>query len=137
MSGVIARLWAQIVKREFGKFLVVGFANTVTGYAVYLALNLFISYSVAYALAYVAGFILSYFLNSLWVFKTEPSWKTFFSYPLVYAVQFLINLLCLRILIENLQVSEALSPLIVIVISIPITFVLSRFFLRRQNGSSP
>lgn len=135
MRNVITRLWAMVVKREFGKFLLVGLANTLLSYGVYLALIPLLSYSIAYTIAYVAGFILSYFLNSMWVFKSAPSWKTFFRYPLVYAVQFLINLLCLSLLIEKLFIAEALAPLVVVVLSIPITFVLSRFFLRDQKGN--
>lgn len=135
MNNVRAQLWALLTRREFGKFLLVGLANTAVSYLVYLGLNLFLSYTLAYTLGYLAGFILSYFLNSLWVFKTEPSWKTFLSYPLVYAAQFLINLVCLRLLVEKFSLSETVAPLVVIVLSIPITFVLSRFFLRRQNGN--
>lgn len=123
MNNFIARIWAFLVKREFTKFLVVGVTNTVLAYSVYIVFNLFLSYTMAYSVAYFAGFISSYFLNSKWVFQTDVSWKKFFTYPLVYLVQFILSLVVLRMLVERFHVSEELSPLIVIVISIPVTFV--------------
>jgi putative flippase GtrA len=133
MNNLITRIWAFLVKREFTKFLVVGVINTVLAYAIYIVFNLFLSYTMAYSIAYFSGFISSYFLNSKWVFQTDVSWKKFFTFPLVYIAQFLISIVALRFLVEQLHFSELLSPLIVIAISVPLTFILSRFLLTNEN----
>lgn len=122
---------AFLMEREFGRFLVVGCANTVFALSIYYLLNLFMHYQLAYGLAYVAGIFFSYWLNTRWVFKTAPNWKSFFSFPFVYLFQFALNIVLLHLLVEVLHWSEWFSPLAVIALGIPVTFVLSRYVIKR------
>jgi len=119
-----------LLKKEFGRFLVVGCLNTAFAYALYFFLNHWLHYQLAYALAYVAGIFFSYWLNTNWVFKTAMTWRSFFSFPLVYVFQYSLNAVLLHLLVERLKMSEWLSPVLVIVVSIPVTFALSRFVIR-------
>lgn len=120
-----------LLKREFGRFLVVGCANTVFAYSLYFLLNMWMHYQLAYALAYMAGIFFSYWLNTQWVFRAAMNWRSFFSFPLVYVFQYSMNALLLHVLVEMFDLSEWLSPMLVIVISIPVTFVMSRYVIKR------
>lgn len=125
------RLREFLLKKEFGRFLVVGCLNTAFAYSLYILFNQFMHYQAAYALAYVAGIFFSYWLNTRWVFKTVMNWKSFLSFPFVYVFQYGMNAILLHVLVETFHVSEWFSPFLVIVVSIPVTFALSRFVIKK------
>ena len=56
-------------------------------------------------------------------------WRSALYYPLVYLLQFLISFVLLKVLIDLLHAPVWFSPLLVLVITIPATFVLSRFII--------
>lgn len=74
--------------------------------------------------------LLSYWLNCHFVFKVRMSLKGLLRFPLVYVVQYLVGLLLMFVLVEKLAVPKLLAPLLVIVVTVPLTFVLSRALLR-------
>lgn len=122
-----------MISREFLRFLAVGLANTAFSYGLYLLLDLWLPYKIAYSIAYVCGIIFSYFLNARWVFKTVVSLKTFFAFPLVYVVQYVLSMLGLHLLVELFSVPEKLAPIIVIVLTIPVTFLVSRVIVKKPS----
>jgi len=119
-----------LLEHEFGRFLVVGCLNTAVAYSLYFLFNLWLHYQLAYALAYLAGIFFSYWLNTRWVFKTTMNWKSFVSFPLVYVFQYSMNAILLHVLVEMFNLSEWFSPVLVIIVSIPVTFVLSRYVIK-------
>ena len=121
------------MQKEFLRFLLVGGFNTGITYAVYLVLNWFLPYALAYALAYAVGIVFSYLLNSKLVFATTLQWKSFLLFPVVYTIPLLVNLVFLHLLVEMVGFSEQWSPLLVILVSVPLTFVFSRFILRASS----
>lgn len=138
MKKTAARLRNIFVKPEFIKFLFVGLANTAFSSVVYLVLDLVLPYKIAYSMAYVSGLVLSYLLNAKWVFQASVSKKSFFTFPLVYVPQYLISVLCLHVLVERYGISERVAFFLVIILSIPVTFLLSRIILKpKQNHHSP
>ncbi len=114
------------------RFLLSGAANTAATYLLYLALQLVLPYQVAYALAFVAGIGLAYALNVWFVFRTGHTRSRALAFPLVYLFQYVAGALLLALLVEKLGVSQELAPLVVVAITIPATFVLSRFILTRR-----
>ena len=66
------------------------------------------------------------------VFKTAISWKGLFAFPLVYLVQYLLSAMLLSVFVERLDIPQSIAPLTVIVLTIPVTFVLTRWLLRRS-----
>ncbi|MBE7438807.1 MAG: GtrA family protein [Spirochaetales bacterium] len=119
---------------EFARFVAAGATNTIVTLGLYFALGYILPYHLAYAIAYITGILLSYYLNSRWVFKTPLNWIGLLSFPLVYVVQFSANVFLLFLLVEILGWHEWLAPLVVIAISVPITFVMSRFILKRSDN---
>lgn len=120
-----------VLRGEVWRFLLSGLVNTAFSYALYYLLNLAMHYQTAYAIAYVAGIFFSYWLNSRWVFRTAMNWKSLFSFPLVYIFQYGVGALLLLLLVSKLAISESLAPVLVIAFNIPMSFVLTRFVLKR------
>jgi putative flippase GtrA len=117
---------------EFFRFLLVGAANTVSSYLLYLLLLAFFPYLIAYSLAYCIGIVISYFLNVRFVFRQRVSLATFLAFPLVYLVQYGLGALILWLLVDNAGVSPALAMAGVIAATIPVTFLTSRLVLRKR-----
>lgn len=114
------------------RFVIGGGINTAFTFFLYLGLQTILPYQVAYAVAFAVGIVFSYFFNAIIVFKTLISWKGFFAFPLVYLVHYLISAVLLSVFVERLGIPQRFAPLIVIAMTTPITFVLTRWYLRRS-----
>lgn len=125
-------LLTRLLNKQFLKFVISGGINTLVTYLVYLLLLLFLNYSLSYTVSYVSGIFLSYYLNTVFVFKEKVSFNKFIKFPIVYLVQYLINILFLYILVEHAHLSTQIVPLIVIVVTIPITYTLSKLIIKSK-----
>ena len=126
--------WEKM-RHTFVRFLLVGATNTLFSYLLYLLLLTFVSYLPAYSIAYCAGVLLSYFLNVLFVFKKRVSFATFLKFPLVYVVQYALGASILWLLVSKAGASPALAMIVVIVVTIPVTFFLSRLVFEPRSRS--
>lgn len=120
---------------EIVRFLAAGLTTTVFSYALYLALLLKMSYMPAYVASYIAGIVFSYFINTYFVFSEGFSLRSMLKFPLVYVAQFAINFMVIWLTVEKFEVRKELAPLIAIVLSIPVTYVMSRAIIKK--GSRP
>ena len=77
---------------------------------------------------------MSYYLNSRFVFRREVSLTKALRYPTVYLVQYLLSVLLLCVLIEIFSLNKLIAPALVILITIPVTFSLSRFIIKGRLG---
>jgi putative flippase GtrA len=114
---------------EAARFLIAGGFNTALGYALYLLFNLYVDYRAAYSISFACGVLVSYLLNSLYVFRVGLAWKRLALYPAVYVVQYLAGVLTIWLLVARLRVAEAYAPLAAIVVTLPLTFLVSRYLL--------
>ncbi len=124
--------------REIAAFLLIGGFNTLFTYAVYLIFLLITSYTVAYTVSYVIGIGASYVLNASVVFRAQLSWKKAAQFPLVYAAQYISGLGLIYLFVEKLSLSPRIAPILVVALTIPLTFILSRLIVKTapQMGSS-
>lgn len=121
----------KLPNSAFLRFLVVGSCNTAVGFCVYFLANFIVSYTWAYTWAYAVGIVVSYALNSSWVFNAERHWKNMLAFPLVYVAQYLASIIFLRLCVEWLSLNENISFFLSIVLTIPITFILSRTVFKK------
>lgn len=124
------RLRRLLLANELLRFVVFGGVNTGITFCLFLALCLVMPAPLAYTVTYAFGIVLSYALNSLFVFQTDMSLRTALRFPLVYLVQYLFGLVVVSVLTGWLHVPNAAAMVVVVVTSIPLTFVLSRMALR-------
>lgn len=133
--GVLKKMnkdnWEEMLV-QFVKFGIIGASNTIISTAVYY---LFVLISPGlYFVGNVAGWIVSvfnsFFWNNRYVFtKSKYSWgqKLLRTY-LAYGGGFIVGSTTLVLLVSVLGVSEWLAPWINLVITIPLNFVLNKFW---------
>ncbi|GAF68111.1 unnamed protein product, partial [marine sediment metagenome] len=128
-SSLTTRIKA-LLSHPFVKFVIAGGINTGVTYLIYLFVLLFTSYPVAFTVSYVAGIVIAYPLNSLFVFRVRLSLKKSLQFPIVYLVQYGLNMGLLYLFIDLAGLAEKIAPLLAIVIVVPITFLMIRFVLK-------
>ena len=114
---------------EFLRYLVMGGTNTVVAYAIYLLLLQWMRYEVAYSIGYAVGIVMAYALSAVFVFRQPMRKRSAMRFPLVYLAQFLISLGLLRLAVEVIHIPQWLALGFAVVLTIPVTFLLSRWVL--------
>jgi len=117
---------SKFLKQDFARFLMSGGFNTALTYGLYLVLLMFLSYNVSYTISYVTGIMLAYTLNRFFVFKSHQGLRSVILLPLIYLVQYCLSLVILWCWVEKLALDARLAPLVAIVLTLPVTFVLSK-----------
>ena len=126
-------LLARLLNAPFNRFVFFGAVNTALTYVIYLGCLTFIPYQASYTVSYGTGIFTSYCLNSRFVFCKPIVIKKALQYPVVYVTQFLIGIALLTVLVDTLRFDERLASPIVILLSVPVTFALSRFVITRRS----
>lgn len=133
---------------QFIKFGIVGVSNTVISYVIYvvglvlLQRNHFLpqfDYLFAQAVAFVLSVLWSFYWNNKMVFTLEAGkkrslWralvKTFISYS--FTGLFLSSIL-LFLWVKVLRISEFIAPLINLMFSVPLNFIINKFWSFKQT----
>lgn len=129
MSGLI----------QFVKFCMVGFSNTMITYTVYYALTFVgLPYVVAYTAGFILGVVNAFYWNNKFVFGTSETRNlliTFLRMTAVYSVIgfFLSNFLLIA-LIERLSISKYVAPVFILILTIPLNFLLNKFWSFKAKG---
>jgi putative flippase GtrA len=118
------------------RFLLGGAANTALGYVLYLLLNLFLDYRWAYSISFAAGIVLSFVINSVFVFRQPLRWRRLVVYPVVYAIQYCVGLAAIWLFVAVLRQPEHWAPLAAIALSLPITYIATRFVLGAKTDAA-
>ncbi|PTG66491.1 GtrA family protein [Staphylococcus cohnii] len=116
---------------EVIKFVIVGGMNTLNYYIVYLCLLklLEVNYLVSHISGFIISFVISYYLNCYFVYKVTPTWRKFLKFPLTQVVNMGMQTLLLYIFVQWFGISTVIAPFAGLIITIPITFVLSKYIL--------
>lgn len=121
---------------QFVKFGIVGLSNTVISYAVYALL---VTLHIHYLAASTAGFIISvinaFYWSNGYIFKEDETsgprvlWKTFLKTFTAYAgTGLVLNNLLLVLWIKGLGIHEMLGPIINLLITIPLNFLINKYW---------
>lgn len=118
---------------QFIKFGIVGLSNTGIALAVYYGL-LFMQ--VHYLIANVASWIVSvfnaFYWNNKYVFKNESTWlKALIRTYVSYGFSFLISTALLYIFVEWCRISTIVAPLLTLIVTIPINFLMNKLWTFR------
>lgn len=128
---------------QFIKFGIVGASNTVISYVIYVGglmvfkkLNILQDYN--YLLAQMIAFILSVLWSFYWnnkkVFvpeegKKRSTWKSLIKTYISYSFTGLfLNSILLVVWVNLLGISEFIAPLINLLISVPLNFIINKFW---------
>lgn len=110
------------------RFLVAGIINTLFGFIVgilFLAVLPF-HYTLTIFLSTVLSVCFNYFTSLTYVFKKISSKKIFIRYFLVYFFTYLINMICMSILINQYSMSDILAFAICSPVIIVLTYLLQK-----------
>ena len=125
--------WIEFI--QFVKFGLVGLSNTLVSYIVYLfGITLGIHYLVASILGFIISVINSFYWNNLYVFKEKKGehrnkWKSFAKTFMAYAgTGLILNNILLYFQINLLQWSEIVAPLINLLVTIPLNFIINKLW---------
>ncbi|EOD4335859.1 flippase GtxA [Staphylococcus aureus] len=120
---------------EILKFIIVGGINTLNYYVVYLLLLklLHIEYMISHITGFLVAFVISYYLNCYFVYRVKPTWRKFISFPITQIVNVSLQTVLLYVFVSWLNLPAEIAPFAGLVITIPITFLLSKWILKDSN----
>lgn len=129
----------QALVVQFIKFGFVGVSNTLISLAVYyICLWVGIHYIIGNALGFVVGTINAYFWNNKFVFKKKKGEirdtrksviKVFCSYGFTLG----LSTVLLALWVDGLHIPESIAPIINLLVTIPLNFVLNKFWAFRDK----
>lgn len=133
---------------QFLKFGIVGVSSTIISYLLYAVSLLLLRYfGVSQKIDYLAAQVIAFMLSVLWSFcwnsqlvfvseeGKERSWirtlvKTYISYSFT---GLFLNSVLLVLWVSVLHISEYIAPLMNLVISVPINFLVNKFWAFKNN----
>lgn len=120
---------------EILKFIIVGGINTLNYYVVYLLLLklLHIEYMICHIIGFIVAFVISYYLNCYFVYRVKPTWRKFISFPITQIVNVSLQTVLLYVFVSWLNLPAEIAPFAGLIITIPITFILSKWILKDSN----
>lgn len=120
---------------EILKFIIVGGINTLNYYVVYLLLLklLHIEYMISHITGFIVAFVISYYLNCYFVYRVKPTWRKFISFPITQIVNVNLQTVLLYVFVSWLNLPAEIAPFAGLIITIPITFILSKWILKDSN----
>ncbi len=133
---------------QFVKFGIVGVSNTLLSYLLYTgALILFrilgwfgrADYLLAQVVAFILSVAWSYYWNNKMVFKlgegeTRSVWKSLLKTYISYSFTGLfLNTFLLILWVRIIGISEFIAPLINLLISVPLNFVINKFWAFKKE----
>lgn len=132
------------------KFGIVGLSNTALSYVLYMVfLKLFEHYTLFPAYDYLLSSIMTFIICIAWTFYWNNSFtfrkedgerrnyrsafiKTVFSYALT---GLLLHNVLLYILVEVMGIAKIIAPLINLTVTVPLNFLLNKFWAFKTKGS--
>ena len=133
---------------QFIKFGIVGLSNTLLSYLLYVSVLKFLirfdilhqyHYLLAQLLAFVLSVLWSFYWNNKTVFKLEEDktrsvWKSLIKTYISYSLTGLwLNSVLLLLWIEICGISEYIAPVINLIFSIPLNFLINKYWAFKQK----
>lgn len=115
---------------QFIKFGVVGLSNTVIALLVYYGLLfLGVNYLIANVVSWLVSVFNAFYWNNKYVFKNDSTWvKALIKTYISYGFSFVLGTALLFVLVEWCGVSAVIAPLLTLIITIPLNFLLNKFW---------
>ncbi|RKI81173.1 GtrA family protein [bacterium 1xD42-87] len=132
---------------QFIKFGIVGVSNTAISYVIYVVGLVLLQeihflpeydYLIAQIAAFVISVLWSFYWNSKMVFTLEEGkersvWKALIKTFIAYSFTGLfLNSILLFLWVRVFSISEFIAPLINLVVSVPLNFIINKFWAFRQ-----
>ena len=119
------------------RFVIVGLASNVLLYVLYLMLTVAgVNYKYAMTLLFVAGTVQTFLFNKHWTFAHQGHLHaSFLKYVAVYSLAYLLNLMALMILVDNLgHPHQAIQGMMILIVALML-FLLQKHWVFRAPTS--
>ncbi len=125
----------KFLSKKFLSFLFVGALNAFIGLSFAFAVSTFLNNkTVAYMIGYSLGLIPSYFLNSTITFHNRDyNLSAFIRYCVSYIPNFIVQTVCVGLLIEILSINKAIAYVAAVMVGVPVTYLLVSVFAIRDK----
>ena len=132
MINLIKKLFYKYEK--FIKFAIVGFGNLFISLVTYYLLVFFsINYQIANIVGFITGSLNGYIWNRVWVFKnSKKNLSSIVKFYLSYLSTWLLSAILLYIWIEVFNISDKIAPIINVVITTPINYLLNKYWVFKK-----
>ncbi|NWO26324.1 GtrA family protein [Leptotrichia sp. oral taxon 417] len=132
MINLIKKLFYKYEK--FIKFAIVGFGNLFISLVTYYLLVFFsINYQIANIGGFITGSLNGYIWNRVWVFKnSKKNLSSIVKFYLSYLSTWLLSAILLYIWIEVFNISDKIAPIINVVITTPINYLLNKYWVFKK-----
>ena len=132
MINLIKKLFYKYEK--FIKFAIVGFGNLFISLVTYYLLVFFsINYQIANIGGFITGSLNGYIWNRVWVFKnSKKNLSSIVKFYLSYLSTWLLSAILLYIWIEVFNISDKIAPILNVVITTPINYLLNKYWVFKK-----
>ena len=132
MINLIKKLFYKYEK--FIKCAIVGFGNLFISLVTYYLLVFFsINYQIANIGGFITGSLNGYIWNRVWVFKnSKKNLSSIVKFYLSYLSTWLLSAILLYIWIEVFNISDKIAPIINVVITTPINYLLNKYWVFKK-----
>ena len=120
---------------QFVKFGIVGASNTLIAYVIYsICVYIGIHYLIANFIGFFISVLNAYYWSDRFVFKKREGesrstiWTLAKTYVAYGSTGLLLASILLYLYVDKLQISEYIAQLLVLVITIPLNFVINKFW---------
>lgn len=111
--------------REVVRFGIVGVVATGIHYGIYLLLNNWINANASYTIGYFISLCCNLWLTAHYTFNADVTFRRIGGFLLSHAINYLIHIGLLNLFLW-LGISEAIAPIPVYCVAIPVNFILVR-----------
>lgn len=115
---------------EVLRFGIVGFLSTVITYSVYYLLSKWINASIAFTIAYIIAFVVNFILTTKFTFAVKATAKRGVGFIISNIINYSLSVGLLNLFIR-LGLSKSIAPLPMFAITIPLNFILVRWFVKK------
>ncbi len=125
---------------QFIKFGMVGASNTLISLVIYyIGLYLNVHYVLSNVLGFIAGTLNAYYWNNKYVFKKEEgeersTAKSVTKVFISYGISLGLSTVLLVLWVDVLHISDRIAPLLNLCVTIPLNFVMNKFWAFRAEG---
>jgi len=119
---------------SFARFCIVGTICTCIDAFIYFLFLPYGGYKVSIIIGYIIGLIFNYFLTIYWTFKTHPNPQNAFGVITAHLINlFIIRMGLMYVFTNKLMLTEKLSYIPTMIISVIINYILIHFIITKTN----
>lgn len=124
--------------KQFMKFGIVGVTNVAVYTFLYWILIYFhVNYLLSTTIAYLVSSVGGYILNHIWVFKSDKAiQESVLKYYVVYGSSYLLNILCMYIWVDMLELSISIAPILTLCVTTPYNFLFSKIWVFKTHNKN-